>query len=124
MYKDNRPKYNSETGFETTNLYDSYGRTLNTANYFGTTQYSYTNSGNGQYKIATQAPDGNISSSTTDASDRAVSSTDNGGITAITYDSRGNPTQVQLNGTTVNTMIYDDYGRSTSLADVDAGTAT
>lgn len=85
------------------------------------TNIDYTRGG-GNTLITTTLPDGTAPSKTTDASGKLISATDNGG--AITYDymSNGQVKEIKVNGTTTNSMSYDNFGHQTSLYDKDAHT--
>ncbi|HTA83623.1 MAG TPA: SpvB/TcaC N-terminal domain-containing protein, partial [Bacteroidia bacterium] len=80
----------------------------------------------GNTTVTTTKPDGTTSSQTTDPSGAMVNSTDYllSSPTTVyssadyTYLSNGHASSVILNGETVQTFTYDDYGRQASLSDV------
>jgi RHS repeat-associated protein len=115
---------NVETPRITTNYFDIYNRPSTTANYRGTTYFNYTQVGNGKFKISITGTDGNITSQTTDASGKTVSTTDNGGTLNFDYNSIGNKVEVNNNGIIVMSANYDMYGNQTSMTDIDAGTTS
>jgi RHS repeat-associated protein len=115
---------NIETARITTNNYDVYNRPSSTVNYRGTNTYSYLPQGQGKIKLTVVATDGISSSQTTDATGKTVTTEDNGGVLNFDYNSIGNKTEVNNNGTVVVSSVYDIFGMQTSMTDIDAGTTT
>lgn len=118
-----QPYKSGETIITTTTLYDTHNRPYNIdSGPLGTTTigYSYT-SGNLTTTITT--PTG-TSSKTTDPSGQVINSTDNGGTLNYTYYSHGGLKEVKNGSTTLTSSLYDDYGRQTSLTDINSGTTS
>jgi RHS repeat-associated protein len=112
--------FNSETPVTTTSQYDNFGQVTQVSNGTSTTTYSYAKLSGALYqKITTIA--GNNSIQTTDATGKVVIASDNGGSMNYSYNSQGLQSQVSLNGTTVLSKSYDDYGYPTGLQDKNAG---
>lgn len=108
----------------TTYSYDIYNRAASTVNYRGTSSVTYTNLGAGNRKVILTGIDGNQTTEITDASGKTISSSDNGGLLSFQYDSQGNQTEVNNNGTIVINSTFDVYGMQSSITDIDAGTTT
>lgn len=115
-------RYSSETAINTVTLYDNFGRITQINNGTVNITYTYSKLTSGQNKITTNNTAGQTSSKTQDATGKVINASDKGGTLAYTYNSLGNQTSVALNGTTVNSSIYDEYGNQTSFTDKNAGT--
>jgi RHS repeat-associated protein len=88
----------------------------------GATTYAHTNNGAGQSTITVTTPAGQVSSKTTDASGKVISTTDHGGTLTFDYDNRGNQTAVKMDGTVITSMTYDVKGHQKTLTDQNSGT--
>jgi RHS repeat-associated protein len=106
--------------------YDHLNRLTSESNpTLGTTTYGYTynfNAGQSTVTVTTPAPASQVSSKTTDATGKVISTTDHGGTLTFDYDNRGNQTSVKMNGTVATSMIYDRRGFQTSMTDQNSGT--
>jgi RHS repeat-associated protein len=103
--------------------YDHLNRLTSESNpTLGATTYGYTYPNAGQSKVTATTPSGQVSSKTTDATGKVVSTTDHGGTLTFKYDNRGNQTSVEMNGTVATSMIYDKRGFQTSMTDQNSGT--
>ncbi|MBK6379296.1 MAG: VCBS repeat-containing protein [Chitinophagaceae bacterium] len=111
-----------ETPRITTYNYDAYNRTITVVNDIGTVSYSYNQAGNGKMQTTITNQAGQSSSQITDATGKIISSIDNGGQLDFTFDSWGNQLEVKRGGTTIVYSGYDQYGKQTSLNDINAGT--
>lgn len=117
------PYYPSESPIITTNSYDVYNRLQVVTNVLNTASYEYFVLGDGKMQITTSSA-GQITSKTTDATGKVITSTDKGGNLDFTYDSRGNQVEVKHGSTVLITNGYDAYGRQIILTDKNAGTVT
>ncbi|GGM82625.1 hypothetical protein GCM10010967_12860 [Dyadobacter beijingensis] len=116
------PYKSAESIITTTTLYDDHNRaySINSGN-LGTTTVAYSYDASGKLTTTTTAPSG-ISSKTTDASGKVVSSADAGGTLNYTYFSHGGVKDIKFGTTVTASTQYDVYGRQTQLADANAGT--
>lgn len=121
-HKTSRAPYKSgETTFTTTFTYDNYNRLLSEVNPFGTISYSY-GSANGLVLQTVTNPDGESSTTKTDAAGLMVEAVDVGGVLKYTYNSQGLQTEVKYgNNITMITNTYDVYGRKVQVVDQNAG---
>jgi RHS repeat-associated protein len=124
VVSDAAPYYSTETAVTSTTQYDNYNRIIQAGNGTTTLTTSYTKLANGQYKTTTTNTAGQVSSNTQDAAGRVIAATDNGGSLSYVYNSLGKQTQVALNGTTVTSSTFDEYGNQINLTDKNAGTYT
>lgn len=121
------PYKSNETILTTTDTYDVYNRISSSSNTLGTTNYTYSYS-DGKLTTTITNPASQVSSKVTDAANRLVSVTDNGGGTLnYTYYSHGGVRDViralPMNQSLVlTTSEYDEYGRQKKLIDINAGT--
>jgi RHS repeat-associated protein len=128
VYQQSNPVNGTEwnTDLElTTFQYDGLNRVLSsTLPTIGTTAYTYTDNTGvaGESKVTVTSPSGQVSSKTTDATGKVVSTTDYGGTLTFTYNNKGKQTEVKLNGTSISTMTYDYRGNQKTLTDKNAGT--
>jgi RHS repeat-associated protein len=107
----------------TTFQYDYLNRLTSESNpTLGATTYAYTYPNAGQSKVTVTTPSGQVSSKTTDATGKVISTTDHGGTLTFDYDNRGNQTAVKMNGTVATSMIYDRRGFQKSMTDQNSGT--
>ncbi len=108
----------------TTNTYDNLNRLTNVSESDGTTTkntsmvYTYNN---GDITITSTAPDGKITSKTTDASGLIKTVVDNGGTISYDYYSNRLPSTILVNGLQSNYFEYDINFKQTKLIDKDAG---
>ena len=121
LFTSTLPYKTGEVVLTTTNLYDIYNRLSSSANTIGTTSYSYTYN-NGKLTTSITNPAGQVKSQVTDATGKMTSSTDNGGTLDYTYYSNGNIKEVKQGSQTLSSHVYDEYGRQTSMTDINAGT--
>ncbi|MEO1626651.1 MAG: RHS repeat-associated core domain-containing protein, partial [Bacteroidota bacterium] len=115
------PYKSGESTFTRIYSYDNYDRPISESNPFGITTYAYSYL-SGILTLTKTEPDGQVTSMKMDASGKRISATDNGGTINYTYDSQGFPIQIKMGSTTINTNVYDVYGRQTSMTDRNAGT--
>lgn len=115
------PYLSSETPITTTKSYDAYGRLSTISNASGTSSYSYGYSG-GNANVTLYDPNGQSSTTVTDATGKTIQSIDNGGTMNYAYDSWGNQTLVKHGFYVLTTNTYDAYGRRITMWDSDAGT--
>jgi RHS repeat-associated protein len=116
------PHYSNETSVTTTNYYDAYGRISQVSNGVATISYAYNKLAGGQYQVNSSNTAGQNSSQLQDAAGRVITAFDAGGSLNYNYDSQGRLISTLLNGVTVNSCTYDDYGNRLSLTDRNAGT--
>lgn len=106
----------------TTKVYDDFNRVLNsTTTGVGQTQYSY-GYGPLQNIVQVTLPSGESKTTTSDVSGVVNTVLDDGGTLTYEYDSHDNLMSTSLNGTLVNSSLYDDFGRQLELWDNSAGT--
>ncbi|QES88698.1 FG-GAP-like repeat-containing protein [Rhizosphaericola mali] len=115
------PHYSSEQTITTTNQYDNLARLTQSTNGTVTSQYAYSKLSAGQFSTTITNGAGQTSTKTEDATGKIITANDNGGTLNYTYNSQGNITQTQLNGSVVTSSVYDEYGKQTSLSDRNAG---
>ncbi|HPN69659.1 MAG TPA: RHS repeat-associated core domain-containing protein, partial [Saprospiraceae bacterium] len=117
----------SEVGDITYYAYDKFKRPIWQRRSYGsnndTTLISYTYS-SGNAKVTITNPAGQVSSSTTDATSKLISSTDYGGTIDNTYFSHGNVYQSKNGSTVLTTNNYDIYARQSQLIDINGGTTS
>ena len=101
----------------TTYRYDEFDRPTSVVQPNGSTR-AYTYAGN---KIS-ENKDGVITSKTTDATGKLISSTDGGGEVIYTYRADGQPDNVNTEGVITSFKYDDPYNRQTKLIDPSAGT--
>jgi RHS repeat-associated protein len=118
-----QPYKSGETVITTTNNYDAYNRVSSSTNSIGTNTYTYAYS-SGNLTTTTTNLAGQTSSKVTDATERTISVTDNGGTISYTYFSHGGIKENTNSSTILTSSLYDDYGRQTLLTDKNAGTTT
>ncbi len=99
--------------------YDEYQRPIFSTNGVSGTLIDYS-SASGTSTITTTTPLG-VTSKTTDASGKVISSTDEGGTLDFAYYSSGNQKSVSMGSDVLVSMEYDAYGRQTKLIDNSAG---
>lgn len=119
------PHFTDGIGITTDYTYDNYGRLETTTTPINTITYS----NSGLTQTVTNSGTSQTSSKTYDASGLLDYASDAGGYIDYTYYASGNIYNIKYNnggGSLMNTisMIYDDFGRQTSLTDPDAGTTS
>lgn len=124
VVNDAAPYYSNEAAVTSTTQYDNYDRITQASNGTTTLTTTYAKLSNGQYKITTTNTAGQASSKTQDAAGRVIAATDNGGSISYVYNSMGKQTQVVVNGVTVTSSAFDEYGNQINLTDKNAGTYT
>ena len=110
------PYKQADTALRTVFTYDKYGRKIIEASTAGTISTNF----NGKTMQITTSG-GRTSSKTSDSQCNIVTATDNAGNICYSYKSIGKPGTITTNGSSWS-MVYDNYGRQTSLSDPNAGT--
>lgn len=113
------PYFNGDVPIVMNYTYDEYQRPVFSTNGVSSTSINYSST-SGASTQTTTTPFG-VSSKTTDAAGRVISSTDEGGTLDFTYYSSGNQKNVSLGTHVLVAMEYDAYGRQTKLIDNSAG---
>ncbi|MCE6988167.1 RHS repeat-associated core domain-containing protein [Dyadobacter sp. CY323] len=119
-----QPVKSGEPVLTTTNSYnaaDPFNRLTATSNALTSSTLSYTY--NAGILTTTSTTSGQSASTSTDATGKTVSATDNGGTLSYTYFSHGGLKEVS-NGAVITSSQYDVHGPQTSLTDQNAGTTT
>lgn len=123
VYNDKGQITNSSTPYrsgdiplETVYTYDRYGHIVQEESTSGTVLTTY----NGK-TIQVSTSNGQTSSKTLDSQGNVIQATDNVGSVTYSYKSVGKPSSITANSSTWS-MVYDSYGRQTSLTDPNAGT--
>jgi RHS repeat-associated protein len=98
-------------------IYDRYGQKIREESTSGTVTYDYSGK-----TVQVTKSGGRTYSKTSDSQGNIVSATDNAGSTDYSYKSIGKPGTITSSGSSW-TMVYDTYGRQTSLTDPNAGTS-
>ena len=112
------PYKQGETSLKAVFSYDRYGRKITEASTAGTITTTYSGK-----EITVTKSGGQIYSKTSDSQGNIVSASDDAGSTSYSYKSIGKPGTISSVGSTWS-MVYDTYGRQTSLADPNSGTVT
>jgi len=112
------PYKQGETALKKVFSYDMYGRPILESSDAGTVSYRYS----GRTTQVTSAS-GQGSSKTVDSQGNVITATDNGGSVSYSYKSLGKPGSITTNSSTTS-MVYDSYGRQTSLSEPNAGTTS
>lgn len=112
------PYKQGETSLKTVFSYDRYGRKITEASTASTITTTYSGK-----EIHVTKSGGQTYSKTSDSQGNIVNATDDAGSTDYSYKSIGKPGTIASAGSSW-TMVYDNYGRQTSLNDPNAGTVT
>ncbi|MCD2424454.1 FG-GAP-like repeat-containing protein [Niabella pedocola] len=119
------PYYVGEDVLTTTNVYGGpFGQLSATITPHGTSTLAYSYPGSGQIIITQTNPAGQVISNKKDAIGLTTETTDHGGTIIYDYNEKGALRGTAVNGTTMQTVTYDAYGRKIQLADANAGTST
>ncbi len=116
------PYYSGETILNNTNTYDRLSRLISVNSPAGASTVSYSYPGSGQVEVTEVNAAGQTSSKKTDATGHAIESTDHGGTVTRSYDERGNMVSTAVNGLTLMTNYFDNYGRKIKTIDANSGT--
>ena len=115
------PHYTWETPAVTTYQYDYLNRPYQITDEFSNTNtITYTYSG-GNLNVQTTDAASRSATTTTDATGKVISSSDNGGTLTFKYDSYGNKVQIKNGSTTVLSLTYDACNNKTSATEPNAG---
>lgn len=97
-----------------------YNQLKSVSNSAGTTTFDYSTS-SGEATVSVTNPANQVSSQTTDATGKVISSTDYGGTLIMEYFSHGNQKNTKLGTIELTSMQYDEYARQRFLVDKNAG---
>jgi RHS repeat-associated protein len=112
------PYKQGDTPLKKVYIYDKYGHKIREESTSGIVTFNYSGK---TIQVTNSA--GQTSSKTSDSQGNIVSASDDAGSIAYTYKSLGKTGTITTNGSS-STMVYDNYGRQTSMSDPDAGTIT
>ncbi|MCL4857728.1 MAG: RHS repeat-associated core domain-containing protein, partial [Flavobacteriales bacterium] len=117
------PFFATDEPLVTTYTYNDLNLANTIVSEIGTTSFGYVYS-TGDHTITTTRtlPDGNSSTSITDATGKLIKAIDNGGTLDYTYYSSGLQKDIKLNTVLVASMEYDNNGNQKKLIDPNAGT--
>jgi RHS repeat-associated protein len=126
VYRKSAPYYSTETPLYTYQIFDQYNRLINTYNNLGSTDFVYTNLGNGNNSISSTNAARQISTKTTDAAGKIINSIDYAGELRFGYNSWGQQTTVQIEsaGLLLSNKKYDLYGNQIELFEKNSGTTS
>lgn len=118
-----QPYKSGESYLTTTNTYDVHNRLTGISNALGNTTISYAYA-SGNLITTTTDPSNRITSKILDASQQIISSSDNAGTLTYTYNSQGKVVTVNGGSPVITSSVFDEYGKQTSLTDMNAGTTS
>lgn len=123
------PLPSGQTVLETTDIYSNdlnliQSSTTTDGAINNVTQYAYSFGANGDMQVNVTDPDGKVSSTKVDYTDRLIKATDNGGVIDYAYNSNGSVINTKLNGTMISSTTYDPFDRPLQTSEVNSGTRT
>ena len=123
IYETNEYYYTTENPFETTTVYDDYGRVTSVTNPNGTTTVSYAYPQTGVAEVTTTNPQGQVKKTYIDASGKTFKVEDiHGKVILNDYNSLGQLLNTKLDGLKTIEYIYDVCGQLERQIDKANGT--